>query len=72
MPFISGSLSSKYIDELISLKKIKDFPMFICTALGSSFNTGRYSKTVKKVYSKPLEKPSVNEILKMCNIISQI
>ena len=64
MPFISGSQSSKIIEDLISRGTINKVNMFISTALNDSITIGKYSQIVKKVYPKPLNKNSVNDILK--------
>lgn len=63
MPFISGSLSSKIIDELVSKGSISDIKMVISTALSHTNIAGNYSKIVKKIYSKPLDKNLIQEIL---------
>jgi len=64
MPFISGSQSSHIIYDLFSRGVISKVNMFISTALHDCNTNGKYSQIVKKVYSKPLNKQSVNEILK--------
>ncbi len=65
MKFISGGYSSHIIEYGINNGFIQDFPMFIVTALGQNYNFEKYSRVVKKVYSKPIEKFSVLEIIKM-------
>ena len=65
MPFISGSFFSKILSDLVSKGSLKDIKMFISTALNESSIKDNYSKSVKKIYSKPLDKNSVKEIIKM-------
>ena len=64
MPFISGSHCSHIIDELLSKEALKEVNMFISTALNDENTIGKYSNVVKKVYSKPLNKNSIKDILK--------
>ena len=64
MPFISGSHCSYIIDELLSKGTLKEVNMFISTALNEENIIGKYSHVVKKVYSKPLNKNSIKDILK--------
>jgi len=63
MPYISGSHSSKIINEMISNGSIKDLPMFITTALAGSTIKGNYSSVVKKIYTKPIDKTMVKNLL---------
>ena len=63
MPFITGSHSSKIIDELISKEYLSDVKMFVSTALSHTNISGNYSKIVKRIYSKPLDKNFIQEIL---------
>jgi len=65
MPFISGSFFSKILSDIISKGSIKDIKMFISTALNETSIKDNYSKSVKKIYSKPLDKNSVKDIIKM-------
>jgi len=65
MPFISGSFFSKILSDIVSKGSLKDIKMFISTALNETSIKDNYSKSVKKIYSKPLDKNSVKEIIKM-------
>ena len=64
MPFISGSYCSKIILELISNGVIKDINMFISTSLTDSNLIEKYSKVVKKIFPKPINKSNVGDIIK--------
>ena len=64
MPLISGSHCSHIIDELLSKGALKEVNIFISTALNDENTIGKYSHLVKKVYSKPLDKNSIKDILK--------
>jgi len=63
MPFISGSYSSKIIDELISKGSLNNIKMFVSTALSHTNISSYFSKVVKKIFSKPLDKTVIQEIL---------
>ena len=66
MPFITGSHLSKIIDDLISkgsLSSLSDIKMYISTALSHTNIHGMYSKIVRKIYSKPLDKNLIQEII---------
>ena len=63
MPFISGSFSSKIISDLISRESLINVTMFISTALSHTNISGSYSNIVKKIYSKPMDKQMIQEIL---------
>jgi len=65
MPFISGSFFSKILSDLVSKRSLKDIKMFISTSLNETSIKDNYSKSVKKIYSKPLDKNSVKEIIKI-------
>jgi len=63
MPFISGSYCSKIILELISNGVIKDINMFISTSLTDSNLIENYSKVVKKIFPKPINKSNVRDLI---------
>ena len=63
MPCISGSHSSKIIDELISKGNISNVKMFVSTALSHTNINNNFSKVVMKIFSKPLDKTVIKEIL---------
>jgi len=65
MPFISGSFFSKILSDLVSKGSLKDIKMFMSTALNETSIKDNYSKSVKKIYSKPLDKNSVKDIIKI-------
>jgi len=65
MPFISGSFFSKILSDIVSKGTLKNIKMFISTALNESSIKDNYSKSVNKIYSKPLDKNSVKDIIKM-------
>jgi len=67
MPFISGSQSSKIIDELISKGCLGKVNMYIATALNQSNLIDNYTKVVKKVISKPINKNDIQEIVQNLN-----
>ena len=65
MPYISGSFLSKIIYDLVSKGAIEEINMFISTGLMIDNNIiNNYSKIVKKVYPKPIDKDSVKDLLK--------
>ena len=64
MPFISGSFSSKIIAELVSNACLKDTKMFISTALSHTNISNNFSKIVRRIYSKPMDKTVMQDILK--------
>ena len=64
MPFISGSFFSKILNDIVSKGSLKDIKMFISTALNETSIKDNYSQSVKKIYSKPLDKNSVKDIIK--------
>ncbi len=53
----------RIIDQLITKESLKDVKMFISTALSHTNIQGNYSKIVKKIFSKPIEKNSIKEII---------
>ncbi len=65
MKFISGSFSSRIIEVGVKSGFLADLPMFIVTALGGNFNFSNYSSVVRKVFSKPIERSSAIEIIKI-------
>jgi len=66
MKYLSGNYSAKIIHNLIVSKSFDNVPIFICTGLSGNAN-GIYqdNSTVKKVFSKPLDKYSISELMKM-------
>ncbi len=64
MNFLSGCATSKIIKGLIISEIIPDIPFYIVTALGQNFNLEKYPNNVRKIYSKPIDKISIVEILK--------
>jgi len=64
MPYISGSYLSKIIYELVSKGPMNEIKMFISTSLVDA-NINNYSKIIKKIYVKPIDKSSVKDLLKV-------
>ena len=64
MPYISGSFLSKIIYDLVSKGVIEETNMFISTGLTDKDLINNYSKIVKKVYPKPIDKNDVKDLLK--------
>jgi len=64
MPFISGSYCSKIINEVVSNGGLKNVNMFISTALSDTNIQNNYSKVVKKIFTKPIDRNSIKEIIK--------
>jgi len=69
MTYISGSYSSKIIDNIMKDGKFAQTPMFVSTALSHTNIGDKYSGFVKKIYSKPLDKNSVKDIFKQCDLL---
>jgi len=69
MSYINGSYASDIIKTVIKNGKFQDVPIFIATAFGKNFNEGKPS-VIQKVFSKPMDKNSVSELLMNCNIIN--
>ncbi len=67
MPFLSGNESSKIIETLIEKGVIRYCPMYISTALSHTIPKSSTS-LVKKIYSKPIDKSGIKEILENLNI----
>jgi len=67
MAFITGSHSSKILEELISKGSLDHIKMYISTALSHTNIRNNFSKIVKKIYSKPLDKNVIQDILKDIN-----
>ncbi len=63
MPFISGSFSSQIINSIIDRGILKEVKMFISTALSHTNIKNNYSKVVKKIYSKPINKNNISDII---------
>ncbi len=64
MPFISGSYSSHIIDSVIDRGILKEVKMFISTAVSHTNIKKSYSKVVNKIYSKPIDKNNIMDIIK--------
>jgi len=64
MPYISGSYLSKIVYELVSKGPMNEIKMFISTSLVDA-NINNYSKIIKKIYVKPIDKSSVKDLLKV-------
>jgi len=64
MPFISGSHTSKIIEEIISKGNLGSINnMYISSALNNPNMINNYSQVVKKIFSKPLNKNVIQEIM---------
>ncbi len=68
MPFISGGFSSKIIGDLISLGVLPDTKMFISSALCHTKVGETYSKIVRKIYSKPIDKNNARDIIQIIDM----
>ena len=68
MTYINGSFASDIIKTVIKNGKFKDIPIFMSTALGKNIN---YSNPdiVKKVFSKPMDKNSIHDLLLLSGVI---
>ena len=64
MPFISGSYCSKIINEVVSNGCLKNVSMYISTALSDTNIQNNYSKVVRKIFAKPIDRNSIKEIIK--------
>jgi len=64
MNFMNGSYASKIIKNLIQIKKLHDFPIFMSSAIGNNYIEG--TEDIKKVFSKPMDKNKIKEILLTC------
>jgi len=67
MTYISGSYCSKIIEIISTNGKFSKIPMFIATSISHTTNIDNYSKVVQKIYSKPLDKSSVIDLIKLCD-----
>ncbi len=67
MRFISGSYSSQVLYSLFEQQIIGNIPMYINTAIGNNDDLYKYSKMVRKVYSKPIDSKSIVNILSEFN-----
>ncbi len=68
MPFVSGSYASKIIDHIISEGKIEEVKMFVASALNHPGLKDNYSKVVKKIYAKPIDRKSIKDLLGFLNV----
>jgi len=68
MTYINGSFASDIIKTVIKNGKFQDIPIFMSTALGKNIN---YSNPdiVKKVFSKPMDKNSIHDLLLLSGVI---
>ena len=68
MNYVSGSYCSKILECLEKQGKFAKTPMFISSALIDAELIERYSSVVVKIYSKPLDNTSINDLLKYCRL----
>ena len=68
MGFCSGSLCSIIIEKFLYIDTVKNLNFFLSTALNASFNKDKFGSLLKKVYSKPLDKASVIDILRISGV----
>ena len=61
MNYMNGSCAAKIIKNLVQNKKIIDFPIFMSSAIGNNSNDNL--SCIKKVYTKPVDKNNLKEIL---------
>ena len=69
MIYMTGSYSSHVIHDIIINGKFNTIPMFVSSALSSNVIKDKYAPMVKKIYSKPLDKTSVLDIIRQCGIL---
>jgi len=69
MAYMNGSASSKIIQDVIINGKFEDIPMFISTAVTNNDYKGNYSKMVKQIFPKPIDKRCIKDIFKVCKQI---
>ncbi len=67
MKFMNGSLSSNIMERLCLGNIIRDIPIFISTAYGNGIDKNKFSKSVKKIYSKPIDLNIMREIISSYN-----
>ena len=68
MNYINGSPASELIKNIIKNGKFADVPIFMSTAIGKNANESK-ADIIKKVFSKPMDKKSMHELLQSCNIV---
>jgi len=68
MNYINGSYASEIIKTVIKSGKFQDIPIFMSTALGKNITDSKPS-IIKKVFSKPMDKNSIRELLMICGIL---
>jgi len=67
MNYINGSYATEIIKNVINDGKFQDIPIFMSTALGKNNFDGKQG-ILKKVFSKPMDKNSIRELLTICGI----
>ena len=70
MNYINGSHAIEIIKVITQSGKFEDIPIFMSTALGKGIIDANSlsSDKVKKVFSKPMDKNNIKELLAICNI----
>jgi len=67
MTYINGSYATEIIKNVIKNGKFQDIPIFMSTAIGKNYIEGKQG-ILKKVFSKPMDKNSIRELLLSCSI----
>ena len=70
MNYINGTYSSEIIKTLIKSGKFQDIPIFMSTALGKNIVDSK-PHIINKVFSKPMDKNSIRELLMICGILNK-
>jgi len=67
MNYINGSYATEIIKTVIKNGKFQDIPIFMSTAIDKNYIEEKQG-IVKKVFSKPMDKNSIRELLLSCGI----
>jgi len=68
MNYINGTYASEIIKTIIKNGKFQDIPIFMSTAIGKNIIVSK-PHIIKKVFSKPMDKNSIRELLVICDIL---